>query len=279
MQLLETLAAAGMTPPREIAPGRWMRFPGVGKGRSNRSGWCRLITPTLAIYGDWSSNLSATWTDTTHRDTEDSRRLLQQARERERRFQAEQRRRQREVAREAARRLAGAIASTHPYLSAKGFPHAQGLVCGDRLLIPVRDVQEYAYVMSIQEISPEGVKRFMPGGRTRGGVYRFGGASAVRTVLCEGYATGLTLNEALSGLHHSHAVIVCFSAYNLTLVAENYRQATVCADNDASEAGEQAARATGLPWAMPPETDTDFNDWHQRDGIYPVREALRRLFA
>jgi putative DNA primase/helicase len=49
----------------------------------------------------------------------------------------------------------------------------------------------------------------------------------------------------------------------------------VCADNDASGAGERAAKATGLPYTMPPDTGTDFNDMHQACGIYAVIAALR----
>src|SRR5687767_14924609 len=116
MTLTQAIAAAGMTPPRDIVPGRWLRFPGVGKGRSNRSGWCRLISHTLAIYGDWSSNFSATWRDDTHQDDERTARLLAQARARERAFAAEQRAKQAEAAKKAAILIREAEAKSHPYL-------------------------------------------------------------------------------------------------------------------------------------------------------------------
>lgn len=279
MNLIEAIAAAGMTPPPKIVSGKWMRFPGIGKGKSNRAGWCRVISPTLAIFGDWSTGVSETWRDETHHDDADSARLLREARQRTQEFIAQQRWQQNQVAASAAQMIEAASRQTHAYLRAKGFPDELGLVDGDMLLIPVRDAGEYKRVLSVQRISPSGEKKFLFGGRTRGGIYRIGAPRARKTVLCEGYATGLTLDTALKAMQGTHAVIVCFSATNLKLVAELFPDAAVCADNDVTKTGEEAAKSTQLKWTMPPETGMDFNDWHQRDGIIVVREALRGLFG
>lgn len=277
MELLEAMRADGLAPPQSITPGRWVRFPGVGKGRSNRAGWCRLISPTLAIYGDWSTGLTATWRDSTHRDDAESARLLAQARLREQRFAAEQRQRQEEAARVAERLIRTAQLAPHPYLERKGFPALKGLVTDDKLLIPVRDCYNYQRIISLQEIDANGEKRFLPGGRARGGIHRLGAPArdARRIVLCEGYATGLSLQAALGRFPGAHTVIVCFSAMNLELVAERFPEAIVGADNDASQTGEIAARGTGLPWIMPPLVSTDWNDVHLRDGLPTVAQALR----
>lgn len=279
MNLEETLLSAGMTPPPRIVPGRWMRFPGVGKGKSNRAGWCRLIAPTLAIYGDWSSGISEIWQDGTHRDDAESARRLKEARAREREFASEQHRRQSNAAREAQGLIGAATISTHPYLARKGFPERTGLVTNGKLLIPVRDSRNYARVMSVQEIDAQGDKRFLTGSRTRGGVHRLGVAihSARRILLCEGYATGLSLEAALRRLPGPCAIVVCFSARNLEIVAEDLPKAIVCADNDVSQTGELSARRTGLPWTMPPDAGTDFNDLHASRGILAVTEALREM--
>lgn len=278
MTLQATLIAAGMSPPLHLVPGRWMRFPGVNKGRANRSGWCRVITPTLAVYGDWSIGLSEVWRDSTHQDDERSRAALAEARRREREFAAQQAARQQQAAQKAADMIRRATVAPHPYLARKGFPSALGLVLGESLLVPVRDVTAYQRVLSLQEISPTGEKRFLPGGRTRLGVLRIGQRDAERVVLCEGYATGLSLSAALARLGRTHAVIVCFSARNLELVAPHYPGAVVAADNDASGTGEMSAKVTGLPWTMPPTVGTDFNDLHQAKGVHAVTEALRDLF-
>lgn len=278
MNLLDTLAAAGMTPPRQIVSERWMRFPGIGKGRSNRSGWCRLIAPTLAIYGDWSSNFSAVWRDETHRDDEENRRLLADAQRREREFATAQRERQLGAAQEARRLVRDALPSHHPYLARKGFPEAVGLVKDEKLLIPVRDAHSYGSLISVQTIAADGEKRFIPGSRTRHGVYRLGPLHAARVALCEGYATALSLDAALRRLARTASVVVCFSASNLVAVAPKFPAAVVCADNDESRTGEEAAQRTGLPWCMPQQVGSDFNDLHLQHGLTAVIDVIRRAW-
>src|SRR5687767_9028299 len=94
MTLTEAIAAAGMTPPARIAPNKWMRFPGVGKSKSNRSGWCKLISPTLAVFGDFSSDISATWHDETQVDAKTAAKMLEKARAQSREYARQQRQQQ-----------------------------------------------------------------------------------------------------------------------------------------------------------------------------------------
>lgn len=282
MTLYDAIAAAGMTPPRKLVEGRWLRFPGIGKGRSNRAGWCRVISPTLAIFGDWSSGFTETWRDQNHRDDEHTRRLLEEARQRERKFAAEQRERQSVVAREAQALVRDAIISGHPYLIRKGFPDRATLVREGKLVIPVRDVDDYRQIISAQLIDESGNKKFLTGGRTKYGMHRIGArvSDAKRIALCEGYATGLSLDAALKRLPGPHCVIVCFSARNLESIASRYRlhDAVVAADHDESKTGEECAKRTGLRWTMPPEIG-DFNDMHLSRGLYAVVGAMREVFA
>lgn len=277
MNLTQAIAAAGMTPPARIVPNKWMRFPGVGKSKSNRSGWCKLISPTLAVFGDFSSDISATWNDETQVDAETAAKQLEKARALSREYARQQRQQQARAADIAARMIREATMSTHPYLVRKGFPNLLGLVHSDKLLVPVRDVTDYARIISVQTIDANGVKKFLPGGRARCGVYRIGvaPANARRVVLCEGYATGLSIHAALQRLPGPHTVIVCFSAGNLELIAEHFPAALVCADNDESGTGEKVARATELEWRMPPDVGTDFNDLMLKHGVYAVTEILR----
>lgn len=280
MNLAQAISAAGMTPPRQIVPGRWVRFPGVGKGKANRAGWCRLITPTLAIFGDWSSNFTATWRDDTHRDDETTHRLLIEARKREQEFQRQQRQRQREAAVQARRLIETCRSGTHCYLERKGFPERRELIDERKnLVIPMRDSQDYAEILSAQMIAENGEKKFLPGGRARGAVFRIGAPHASRIVLCEGFATGLSIDAALKRLPGLHAVLVCFSAQNLVRVSQHFRSSVVAADNDASATGEEAAKETGLNWTMPYEVGTDFNDLHRNMGLHVVVERMRELLA
>ena len=281
MNLEQAISAAGMTPPRRITPGRWIRFPGIGKGKSNRAGWCRLITPTLAIFGDWSSNFTATWKDDAHRDNRETQRLLVEAHRREQEFQQQQRARQRETAVQARALIESCRIGTHCYLERKGFPHRRELIDEKKnLVIPMRDSLDYAQILSAQIIAENGEKKFLPGGRAKGAVFRIGAPHASRIVLCEGFATGLSVDAALKRLPGLHAVLVCFSAQNLERVAKRQpRTAVIAADNDRSATGEESAKATGLRWTMPYEVGTDFNDLHINMGLHVVVERMRELLA
>ncbi len=278
MTLIDAISAAGMTPPPTIVPGRWMRFPGIGKSRTNRAGWCRVISPTLAIYGDWSSNFSATWKDDTHRDDRETQRLLLEARRREQEFQRHQRERQRRTALEARELISSCRSGTHCYLERKGFPARVELIDAKKnLIIPMRDSRDYAQILSAQLIAEDGSKKFLPGGRAKGAVFRIGRPRASHIVLCEGFATGLSIDAALRLLPGAHAVLVCFSAKNLEVVAEQFPKAVIAADNDLSATGEEAAKSTGLKWTMPYEVGTDFNDLHRNMGLHVVRERMWEL--
>jgi putative DNA primase/helicase len=288
MNLPEAISAAGMRPPLSLCPGRWLRFPGAGKNRSNRSGWCKVISPTLAYFGDWSTGLSQVWIDESHIDNEASRKALRDAQERERRYARELERNQAAVARDAARIASEATLQTHPYLVRKGFADLLGMVCDGRLVVPVSDLEQYPRPISLQFISADGEKKFMPGGRTKLGVYRLGvhHSKARRVTLCEGYATALSIQAALRMLPGAHCVYACFSALNMERVSDalgSKCDALVCADNDPlkglpgkeHKAGEEAAKRTGRRWVMPAEVGQDWNDVHVNHGLRAVMEAIR----
>jgi len=157
----------------------------------------------------------------------------------------------------------------HPYLATKGFGKAQGLVSPDGdLIIPMRDLRDYATVDGVQRISADGTKKFLPGQKARGAVFIIAKGAMRERWLVEGYATGLSVQAALLDLRRQAEIVVCFSAGNLEHVSTMVKPpAYVMADNDESKAGQRAAEATGLPWVMPPEVGMDANDLHQRRGL------------
>lgn len=188
---------------------------------------------------------------------------------------AEEDRRAKRAAEEARRRIAAARMTTHRYLEVKGFPKQLGLVHEGVLLIPARIGTE---VVSLQEIFTDGEKKNLPGGRMSGASFTIGSGGI--EILCEGYATGLSIKAALAGLHLPAKVTCCFSASNIATLAEKRRRALVVADNDKPVAqfgglgtGEFYARRTGLPWAMPPGLGDDANDFHLAAGL-PALQAL-----
>jgi putative DNA primase/helicase len=163
----------------------------------------------------------------------------------------------------------------------KGLPDAQGLCLPDgALLVPMRsmhtnELQGAQVIRWLPELF-KWEKKMIPGMKAKGAVLRLG--KAVETILCEGYATGLSIERAARQLRLSAAVLVCFSDSNMVHVAQMLKgPALVFADNDESGAGERAAKATGLPYCIAPTVGWDANDWHVKDGLLPVCAAILKV--
>jgi putative DNA primase/helicase len=117
-------------------------------------------------------------------------------------------------------------------------------------------------------------------------------------LVCEGYATGLSIRQALE---RAHTVFVAFDAGNLAPVATILRQRypssplIFCADDDwkteipkgtpfnvGVKKASAAARLVGRAWVVVPlfmsatrqDKWTDFNDLHAAHGLEAVRDQL-----
>jgi putative DNA primase/helicase len=128
---------------------------------------------------------------------------------------------------------------------------------------------------NLQRISETGEKRFLFGGDVVGAVHTIGDQG--RAILCEGYATSLSAAAAIRASKMRAHCVVCFTAGNLIKVAERYPGGAILADNDSSGTGEKAAQKTGLRYWMPPEVDTDFNDFHKARGLFAASMVVRGL--
>lgn len=166
---------------------------------------------------------------------------------------------------------------THPYLERKGFKAEVGLVDFDgRLVVPMRDCNDYRRINSVQFIDDEGNKKFLTGGKAKGSIYKIG--SEPDLWLCEGLATGLSIRSALKLIGWAASVVVCFSAGNLKHMADVLKgKRYVFADNDASGTGQRAAEASELPWCMSQTVGHDANDDHLRSGILTVAQMLMEV--
>ena len=174
----------------------------------------------------------------------------------------------------------------HNYLHSKGLGQLLGLVDPDGVLVvPMRHVitNELQGAQRIVWLPEERCyeKKMLPGMRAKAAVFRLGTNRAQETILCEGYATGLSIELAARQLRLSASVLVCFSDGNMAHVAPMVKGRAYCfADNDKSGAGLRAAEKTGLPFCMSDTEGFDANDEHHKRGLMAVCAklmAVRRM--
>lgn len=261
MNFIQFAEANGLRLNEVIADGRWHRVPTHTKPRKKNGAY--LFDGRRGVVRDWAAEGFATWKE----DAERQNVGRQVARDITRSLQAE-RERHAKARHEAAEIIRACERQTHPYLAAKGFPDALGLVHsnGD-LIIPMRNIHDYGEVNSIQRIDANGNKLFLTGGKAKGSIFILGKGAWREPWLVEGYATGLSVQAALIDLRRPAEVVVCFSAGNMVYVSEFVRgKSKIFADHDASGTGQAAAEKTMRPWVMTPELG-DANDHHQAHGL------------
>ena len=188
---------------------------------------------------------------------------------------SDQEKRYQQAAVQADETLRAAKIDFHPYLELKGFPEQKAMVLEDRLLVPMRNVstnklQGYQSIRWIpEEMRYE--KKMLLGMRAKNAVLYLGPRDVAETWLVEGFATGLSLRNALRSVGLPGSVVVAFSASNLVQVASQIPgRRYVFADNDESKTGEKSAIQTGLPWTMADDVGMDANDLHLKRGLFAV---------
>jgi len=161
----------------------------------------------------------------------------------------------------------------HAYIESKGFPDEVLNVwetdTGPVAVVPMRIGSD---LVGCQLIAEDGTKKFLFGQRTGGAQFVF--SNQGEHYLCEGYATGLSIRHALKNMKKKYTIHVCFSAGNMVKVAANLPAGITVADNDKSGTGERVAREIGWPYWMSDKVGEDFNDAHQRLGLFAVSQSL-----
>jgi phage/plasmid primase-like uncharacterized protein len=170
----------------------------------------------------------------------------------------------------------------HPYLDRKGFPDEASKIWTIHdpnksepvrlLVIPMRRNRD---LVGAQLINEEGTKKFLYGQITKGATYNMGAKGI--TLLCEGYATALSIKAAMNAIKLPYAIRVCFSASNLEEVARGISECFIVADNDPNGVGEKAARNAGKPYWISPTIGEDFNDYHLRHGLFQASISLKKV--
>jgi putative DNA primase/helicase len=127
-------------------------------------------------------------------------------------------------------------------------------------------------LVGVQQIDADGGKKFLYGQRTSGATFTFDNRGV--NVVCEGYATALSVRAAMKQMKQRYTLHVCFSAGNMVKVASGLEQGIVIADNDASGTGQETAQKIGWPTWMSDRTGEDANDFHMRVGMFAFTQSL-----
>lgn len=223
----QAMQASGLLPRAVVADGKWRRCATLDKPKK-RNGAYILHQDGRGYWRNWAldGDINA-WSD-----GGESRAAPIDLAAIERRRAAERDERIRAIrSARAAWESAAPLRGPHPYLERKGLSAVgcAGLrLMGDAIAIPVL---WDGRVTSIQTIAPDGQKRFWKGAPVKGGSYALRREKSVVTAVCEGFATGLAIFQAVK----KASVIVAFDAGNLLPVVDRLRpkgSVVICADDD-----------------------------------------------
>jgi putative DNA primase/helicase len=193
--------------------------------------------------------------------------------------QVENRRRadQQEAANKAAFILKSCQMGRHDYLKRKGFPDAEGYIWvheGKQFLILPMRVQ--GHLVGCQMIDEAGGKKFLYGQRTSNAEIRIDNGGV--DILCEGYATALSIQSVLKRFKRRYVIHVCFSAGNMKKIAAKIETpGIIVADNDESGTGERVAKEIGWKYWMSDKVGEDANDTHNRVGAFAFGQSLLKV--
>jgi putative DNA primase/helicase len=259
----------GIMIDREPMIGKWKRYATEDKP-SHKNGSVKFMGDHAFIQNHATMTEIAVWKCevTSQIDYAKIRRIAQQADDDIKRKQAE-------AARTAAWMLKESQFAHHPYLAAKGFPDEQGnIYVKDDVLLLLIPMRVGPHLVGVQVIDPEGKKKFLFGQRTSNAEFIWDNKGP--HILCEGYATSLSIRAAMKALKRRYTLHVCFSAGNMEKIAATLQGGYVVADNDASQTGLNTAKKIGWPYFMPPTEGQDFNDFACEVGLFRSSQALAK---
>jgi putative DNA primase/helicase len=249
-----------------LISGRWVRCATTDKPGAKKNGSYIYSGDSGAIQNWAVHERPICWRDE-HAvvDRDAMRRNIQKSQE-------DKKLRQDKAAKKAGWIMHNAVCDHHPYLKAKGLPNEKGWVWQGKLVVPMRIGGN---LVGCQLIDAEGEKKFLYGQQTKGAIAQI--SSKGQTILCEGYATALSVKAALKYAGVRYNIIICFSAGNMIEVAAQYPDCLVIADHDVSQTGQKAAKKIGRPAWISPIVGEDFNDYHRRVGTEEASLVLTAM--
>jgi putative DNA primase/helicase len=289
------LDAAGLLPTEIIGDGAIHRCGSAGKEKGKDGAYVlHLDYPPSGWWRNFRTGQKGIWTARNAQPASPEERRLLHARiesDKAKRIQ-EETRKHAQASQKTKRLIARCAPATkdHPYRRRKGVTFVDGIrVARDgRLVLPVYDAAED--VISVQFIDSEGQKRFLTGGRTKGGYFCIEGSEGP-LYIAEGIATGASIHAATG-----HSVLVAFNASNLEAVAtmarakHPQRKIILCVDDDRQQkenpgltkgvkAAQQIHGFVAVPTFAEPRSGTDFNDLALAEGLDVVRTQLAKARA
>jgi putative DNA primase/helicase len=272
MTFLDFCRLHGVILSREPQPGRWIRVPTEDKPK-HRNGAVKFMGDVGFVQNWATMTEAATW-----RADGDSKAAAQQVQRIANQASHEVRVNAQKAAQRAESMLAQCELAPHPYLAGKGFPdelvNVWNAETDNVMVIPMRCGGR---IVGAQCIKPDGDKKFLYGQRSGGAEFVMGQSGA--HVLCEGYATALSTQQALSNLKVQYTLHVTFSAGNMKKVAQSLPVGLVIADNDESGTGERVAREIGWPYWMSDCVKEDANDYALRAGVFALAMGIKKAMA
>lgn len=259
-----------------INDGQIHRFHVTGDKPSSQNGWYVLNSQDISFgaFGSWRTGSFTTWRqDFVEEMTPAERRRIDNqissARKQQLRLKSIK---QDETAKKAKTiwDRAHPADTDHTYIKTKKIKPFHLRQLGDKLIVPL--INENHEIRNLQLIQPSGDKRFLSGGQVKGCFSMIGTDINRKVLVCEGFATGATLHEALG-----YSVLCSMNAGNLESISRIAVSAfkavvVICADNDhksINNTGIQfasiAARKIGADLTWPDACGkqckcTDFND-------------------
>ena len=254
------------------ASGKINRVPTAEDRGRAKSGWYVAFDGEVfgAAYGNFKTGEEGKWSS-----VERTSMTASQIAEHQRQMhisKMEREKAQDEIYREAAHNASeimdnATAGNSHAYLTKKNIQCEVAMYRG-AISIPAYDAN--GNISTVQFIKPDGDKKFLTGGRKKGSYHLIDG-EADTVYVCEGWATGVTINQATG-----KTVAVAFDSGNLMPATENVRakfpnsSLIIAGDDDhqnnkvnvGRQKAESCAQALGLVVVFPDVEDgeTDFND-------------------
>jgi putative DNA primase/helicase len=275
VDFLGAMEAAGVRPVEPIAQalcgGSLIRFECEGDRPGKKNGWAvlHLDGKPAGAFGWYKGGVRQRWRaegPPTSQSAAETLELRRQWREASERRERERKQAQGQAACEAKELWleSSPVSASHPYLVRKGVTGEGLRQWGDMLLVPMHDIG--GHLWNLQRIYPDGAKRFLKSGRTKG-LFCLVGEGGNTLCIGEGFGT-MAAVRAATGL----PVASTFSGENLEPVARLVRKRwanldlVICADDDAHlvdhpmikknlglEYAKAAAAAVGGRLAVPPK--------------------------